>query len=51
MSIIKCQQSKKESISGAKIQYFDKKEPTTIHVFRSEKCKEKWTSYQEKKKN
>jgi hypothetical protein len=33
---------------GAKIQYFDIKEPTTIHVFCSEKSKGKWISNQKK---
>ncbi|MFX1278132.1 MAG: hypothetical protein ACFFA3_01865 [Promethearchaeota archaeon] len=47
MSVIKCQLCRKEIIGGAKIQYFDIKEPTTIHVFCSEKCKDKWISTQE----
>ena len=51
MSIIKCQLCGKEIVGGAKIQYFDIKEPTTIHVFCSEKCKGKWISTQKKKKN
>jgi len=50
MAIIKCQKCKKDIIGGAKIQYFDIKEPTTIHVFCSEDCKEKWISSQKKKK-
>ncbi|MFX0082185.1 MAG: hypothetical protein ACFE94_10580 [Candidatus Hodarchaeota archaeon] len=48
MAIIKCQQCKKEIVGGAKIQHFDIKEPTTIHVFCSEDCKKKWISSQEK---
>jgi hypothetical protein len=50
MSIIRCQQCKKDIIGGAKIQHFDIKEPTTIHVFCSEACKKKWISTKEKKK-
>ncbi|MFX1375851.1 MAG: hypothetical protein ACFFA0_08575 [Promethearchaeota archaeon] len=50
MSILTCQQCKKEIIGGAKIQHFDVKEHTTIHVFCSEKCKKKWISSQEKEK-
>ncbi|MFW9881455.1 MAG: hypothetical protein ACFFG0_50975 [Candidatus Thorarchaeota archaeon] len=51
MTIIKCQHCNKDIIGGAKIQHFDKMEPTTIHVFCSEECKKKWISSQEKKKN
>ncbi|MFX0028789.1 MAG: hypothetical protein ACFFAA_13565 [Promethearchaeota archaeon] len=47
---MKCQICRKEIYGGAKIQYFDIKEPTTIHVFCSENCKEKWISTIDKKK-
>ena len=50
MAKIKCQKCKKKIIGGAKIQYFDIKEPPTIHVFCSENCKEKWITSTEKKK-
>jgi len=44
MAKIKCQECGKIIEGGAKIESFDIKEPTTIHVFCSEECKEKWTS-------
>lgn len=50
MAKVKCQQCGKEIIGGAKVQYFDINEPTTIHVFCSEKCKNKWISSVEIKK-
>jgi len=50
MDKVKCQQCRKEIIGGAKIESFDINEPTTIHVFCSEECREKWISTQEKKK-
>ncbi|MFX1480458.1 MAG: hypothetical protein ACFFCI_20370 [Promethearchaeota archaeon] len=46
--MIKCQLCRIEIFGGSKIQYFDIKEPTTIHVFCSEKCKDKWISTQGK---
>ncbi len=45
---MKCQQCKKDITGGAKIQHFDFNEPTTIHVFCSESCKEKWLKENEK---
>jgi len=39
---MKCEVCKKEIEGGAKIQEFDQKEPTTMHVFCSEACKDKW---------
>jgi len=50
MAKVKCQQCRKEIIGGAKIQEFDPVEPTTMHVFCSDTCREKWVSNQEKKK-
>ena len=50
MAKVKCQECKKEITGGAKIQYFDPEEPTTIHVFCSEECKNKWVKSLEKKK-
>jgi hypothetical protein len=50
MAIVKCQKCGKEIIGGAKIQEFDPVEPTTMHVFCSEPCKDKWVSKLEKKK-
>ena len=42
MAKVKCQECGKEIVGGAKIQEFDPIEPTSMHIFCSEKCKEKW---------
>ncbi|MFX1454535.1 MAG: hypothetical protein ACFFDB_04100 [Promethearchaeota archaeon] len=42
MAKVKCQQCEKEIIGGAKIQEFDLIEPTTMHVFCSEECRDQW---------
>jgi endogenous inhibitor of DNA gyrase (YacG/DUF329 family) len=44
MAKVKCQLCGKDIIGGAKIQHFDIDEPTTIHVFCSEICKNKWSN-------
>jgi len=49
MAKMKCQICKIEIIGGAKIQEFDQHEPTTKHVFCSEKCREQWLSGLKKK--
>ena len=49
MAKVKCQECKKEIAGGTKIEEFDPIEPTTIHVFCSESCRDKWMSAQEKK--
>jgi len=49
MDKVKCQECKKEIAGGAKIEEFDPIEPTTIHVFCSESCRDKWISAQKKK--
>ena len=48
MAKMKCQVCGQEIIGGAKVQHFDIDEPTTIHVFCSEKCKSKWVTTREK---
>ncbi len=48
MAKVKCQQCKKEITGGAKIQEFDLIEPTTMHVFCSEKCKNEWINKKDK---
>ena len=45
---MKCQLCDKEITGGAKIQYFDPEEPTTIHVYCSDGCKNKWISQKKK---
>ncbi|MFX0008251.1 MAG: hypothetical protein ACFFA7_12520 [Promethearchaeota archaeon] len=42
MAKVKCQLCGKEIIGGAKVLHFDLDESTTIHVFCSEICKNKW---------
>ena len=42
MAKVRCNVCKKEIIGGAKIQEFDPEEPTTMHVFCSESCRDKW---------
>ena len=49
MAKVKCQDCKKEIIGGARIQEFDPIEPTSMHVFCSEKCRDKWLASIEKK--
>jgi len=49
MAKVRCQECKKGIIRGVKIQEFDPIEPTTMHVFCSESCREKWISGLEKK--
>ncbi|MFX1379654.1 MAG: hypothetical protein ACFFA4_11250 [Promethearchaeota archaeon] len=39
MTRVKFQQCRREIIEGTKVQHFDLQEPTTIHIFCSEKCK------------
>ena len=48
MAKVKCQLCGKEIIGGAKIQEFDPIKPKTIHVFCSEKCRNKWIKNREK---
>ena len=48
MAKVRCQQCGKEITGGAKIQHFDLDEPTTIHVFCTEKCKTKWINKKDK---
>jgi hypothetical protein len=48
MAKVKCQQYGQEIVGGANVQHFDVEEPTTIHVFCSEKCKSKWITSKEK---
>lgn len=50
MAKVKCQECKKVIKGGVKIQEFDPIEPTTMHIFCSEPCREKWVSIQEMKK-
>ncbi|MBY8985602.1 MAG: hypothetical protein KGD65_11060 [Candidatus Lokiarchaeota archaeon] len=42
MAKVKCQECKKEIVGGAKIQEFDMNEPTSMHVFCSEDCRDQW---------
>ncbi|MHA2391220.1 MAG: hypothetical protein ACXAEX_04565 [Promethearchaeota archaeon] len=49
MGNINGQECRKEIIGGAKIQEFDPIEPTTINVFCSEICRDKWISATKKK--
>lgn len=49
---MKCQQCGKEIIGRAIVQHFDVQEPTTIHVFCSEKCKKSgWLRKRRRKNN
>ncbi|MFW9987762.1 MAG: hypothetical protein ACFFC3_03830 [Candidatus Odinarchaeota archaeon] len=48
MAKIKCHLCKKEIVGGASIEEFDPNEPTTIYVFCSESCRDKWISKQNK---
>ncbi|MHA1986031.1 MAG: hypothetical protein ACW98D_05260 [Promethearchaeota archaeon] len=49
MAKVKCQHCSEEIIGGAKIQEFDMNEPTTMHVFCSVKCKDKWVASKSEK--
>ena len=49
MAKVKCQECKNEIVGGAKIQEFDPIEPTSMHVFCSEKCRDKWLSSRKQK--
>ncbi|KKN51956.1 hypothetical protein LCGC14_0617370 [marine sediment metagenome] len=44
MAKVKCQECKKEIVGGAKIQEFDPVEPTSMHIFCSKTCRDKWAS-------
>ncbi len=44
MAKVRCQECKIEIIRTVKIQQFDPIEPTTMHGFCSESCRDKWIS-------
>ncbi len=48
MAKIRCQECKNEIIRSVKIQEFDPIEPTAMHGFYFESCKDKWFSNGEK---
>ena len=45
---MKCELCEKEIVGGAKVQAFDPVEPTTMHVFCTKKCEDKWISQKKK---
>ncbi|MHA1254727.1 MAG: hypothetical protein ACTSPS_03915 [Promethearchaeota archaeon] len=40
---MRCENCKKDVLRKDMIQLFDPDEPTTIHTFCSDKCKDKWS--------
>jgi len=47
---MKCHHCNKKVKGSAKIEAFKTEEPTTIYLFCSETCKEKWTTAHKQKK-